>query len=285
MSEHYDADVVRQRCHACRQYLSDLLGSNFEQAPTKLRLFVNYCESDEVLRELTVALHPRVDVQEWFRLASGQGSDYPLPEDRADRLALLYLFLYKLGRRQFDLRQFLVELMPGASIEAKYGAFIDRVVQLFHDETEQVLTALDAASASGEEIDVAAVIASALAGLGDSSTPEPVAGSAPAPAPAPGPASPAAGAPIHPTPKEKGQAANVTEVVEEEPPAESEAPEASTAPAEEPAAEESKKDAPRGPRYKAELQAIEDALTITVEVIGNTFVMDNIVLKAIDQPF
>ena len=126
MADRVRPEALRAALKTLRGYLDDLARSGFDDHATKLRLFVNYFQRDDVVRYLAERLHMRLrDV-----LKQLNAPKLDLPADPLDRLAFIYevLFHLKSGDR-LDVREFLSRAFEGGSIEAKWEDFRNRWLQ------------------------------------------------------------------------------------------------------------------------------------------------------------
>lgn len=144
MADRVRPDALRSALKTLRGYLDDLARSSFEDHATKLRLFVNYFQKDDVVRYLAERLHMRLrDV-----LKQVLAPKLELPADPLDRLAFIYevLFHLKLGDR-LDVREFLSRAFEGGSMESKWDDFRNRwlqaLVEGFRELNERIDAILD----------------------------------------------------------------------------------------------------------------------------------------------
>ena len=107
MSDTFTTIEIRSTLRTLRDYLRDFSESNWDQFQTKLRLFINFCERDDVLRVIARNLHLRAgDVKAWFSgVTAGQVAE--LPKAAAERLAHQYMTFAEMKRSGIDVRNFI----------------------------------------------------------------------------------------------------------------------------------------------------------------------------------
>lgn len=166
MSETFTTLEIRSTMRTLRDYLRDLLAAGFEQFQTKLRLFVNFCEKDEVMRVLARDLHLRAgDVRAWFAGVVAGGA-IELPKDAARRLAHQYMSLSEMKRQGIDVRNFISTLystQAGGFLGA-FASFKSEWLEPFANELLRRVEAIEAAlpkDPSGK-VDLDQVVARAL---------------------------------------------------------------------------------------------------------------------------
>lgn len=117
MADRVSPATLKASFRTLRGYLDDLAGAQFKDHSTKLRLFVNYFQKDDVVRYLADRLHTRLaDV-----LEAAQKPEPRLPDDGSDRIAFVYGVLYHLKHgHKLEVRELLARTFPGSSIEAKW---------------------------------------------------------------------------------------------------------------------------------------------------------------------
>jgi hypothetical protein len=165
MSDFFTADEIRSNFNTLRAYLRDLVEASFEQFSTKLRLFVNYCEKDEVVRVIARSLHGRAgDVKAWFTsVAAGGAAD--LPKAASARLAHYFMTLSELKRQGLEVRQ-LVSTMYGSrgGFKESYAAFQSEFLAPFAQDLLARLGRIEAAlpGDGNGRVDLDAAFAGAL---------------------------------------------------------------------------------------------------------------------------
>lgn len=180
-------------------YLDDLRRTKSDDASTKLRLVVNYCQKDEVVRNLAELLRARMPTELLSELLAAD--TLRVPHDPRDQLGLAYTLLYHLKQGwKYELRELLTRPMfaGGAGLDGRWDRFKALLVDplLVHGETILRHVEARAAQAGSALLDPNEVFLEALAALAADAGPAPApagAGSTePAPAQAPAPAPPAA---------------------------------------------------------------------------------------------
>ncbi|MBX3472019.1 MAG: hypothetical protein KF878_34640 [Planctomycetes bacterium] len=158
-------------------YVDDLRRANFHDGSTKLRLVVNYCQKDQVVRALSEQLRARVPTDVLHERTSGDA--LRLPAGARDRLAFAHTLLYHLKQGwKLELRELITRTFQGAGVDARWEAFQRLVVGAYAEGMEAVLRQLEALPGEGL-VDVDATFREALAALGDGDDCEPnVAGGA-----------------------------------------------------------------------------------------------------------
>jgi hypothetical protein len=133
MIQKFSKDVIFSRFHTFEQYMRDLIESSFGNCLTKLRLFVNFFETDDIFRYIAWVLKSECDVNilDWYADATRKGMEIQWPEASFRRLSLVYEIIFTLKQKRLDLRTFLVEHFPGGSIEAKFKSFKEDLLGLF----------------------------------------------------------------------------------------------------------------------------------------------------------
>ncbi len=145
MSDLVAPSTLRAALRTLRGYLEDLRRADFEQAATKLRLVVNYCQKDDLTRRLAERLRARVSTEALLERTAGTSLREPV--DPVDRLAFHYTLLFhiKQGHR-FDLRELLSRgTFAGGGIEGRWQDFQRRV-------TDRLLEGVDAVARALEEL-------------------------------------------------------------------------------------------------------------------------------------
>jgi hypothetical protein len=153
MADRVRPEALKAALQTLRGYLDDLARSSFDEHATKLRLFVNYFQKDDVVRYLAERLHMRLrDV-----LKQLSAPKLELPVDPLDRLAFIYevLFHLKSGDR-LDVREFLSRAFEGGSIEGKWEDFRNRwlqaLVEGMRELNERIESILDVEAVDPEMI-------------------------------------------------------------------------------------------------------------------------------------
>ena len=91
-------------------YLDDLRRTKSDDASTKLRLVVNYCQKDEVVRNLAELLRARMPTELLSELLAAD--TLRVPHDPRDHLGLAYTLLYHLKQGwKYELRELLTRPM------------------------------------------------------------------------------------------------------------------------------------------------------------------------------
>src|SRR5438105_14540596 len=117
MGDTYSAVEIRSTLNTFREYLRDLVETKFDNFGTKLRLFINFCERDDVVRVLARELHTRTaDVKEWWAASTAEGKMRPIPQGATERLAHMYKVLLDVKQQRIDLRNLLSSLFTGGSM-------------------------------------------------------------------------------------------------------------------------------------------------------------------------
>jgi hypothetical protein len=187
MSDTFTPGEIRSTLGTLRGYLRDLAEAKFEQFTTKLRLFVNFCEKDDIVRVIARNLHVRSgDVKAWFT-AVAAGAAPELPQGAVERLAHRYMTLSEMKRQGLEPRTFISTVFSGHSIfNEAWAAFRADYLEPFAQDFVRRLEALEAKlpEAPDARVDLEAAVAEALASE-QPATPAPAAPPAPAAAPAP----------------------------------------------------------------------------------------------------
>ncbi len=192
MSELYTGGEVRSTFETFRGYQRDMIEASFDHFQTKLRLFVNFCEKDDVFRVVTRFLHLRVgDVREWYFRAADAGGSKEMPAEPADWLATVYKLLLELKQQRLDLRNLLSSLFSARSLPEAFSDFKTRWLERYQREMNERLAAVERRIPEdvGAKVPLEDVVAEAF---GAAAPPMP-GEIAPAPAP-PSPAGPPAAA-------------------------------------------------------------------------------------------
>lgn len=181
-------------------YLDDLRRTKFDDASTKLRLVVNYCQKDDVVRTLAELLRARVPSELLAELLAAD--TLQVPHDPRDHMGLAYTLLYHLKQGwKYELRELLTRPMfaAGAGMDGRWESFKAQLVDALVVNGDKLLRHVEgwaAAQPDGTLVDPNEVFVAALASL--------AADAGPAPAPAPAPAAPT---PSPPAPRTTGEPA------------------------------------------------------------------------------
>lgn len=174
-------------------YVDDLRRApSLHDGATKLRLVVNYCQKDPVVRALSEQLRARVATEALYERTSG--TRLRPPEDPRDRLAFWHTLLYHVKQGwKLELRELVTRAFEGAGVDERWRAFLAEVVGGYAAGLEQVLERVEANEQDGM-VDADEVFREALAALAGPEAPARVeAARTDAPAgPPPAPAAPAA---------------------------------------------------------------------------------------------
>jgi hypothetical protein len=183
MGDTYSAIEIRSTIRTFREYLRDLIETKFDQFGTKLRLFVNFCERDDVVRVLARELHTRTgDVREWFAASTAEGAARPLPKDAVGRLAHQYKVLLEMKQQRIDARALLSSLFAGPSMNDSFQHFREAWLEGLRVSFDRVFGRIERDLEGKERVELDGLVARALSE------------EAPA-APAPKPAAPPAAEP------------------------------------------------------------------------------------------
>jgi hypothetical protein len=183
MSEVFTTVEVRSTLRTLRDYVRDLLEARFDEFGTKLRLFVNFCEKDDVFRVIARHLHARAgNVREWFSaVAAGGAGDVPAG---AAGLAHRYMTLAEIKRQGIDLRNFVSTLYSGAGgMTAAFAAFKTEFLEPFAKTLLAILDRIEEALAQdpAAKLDLDEAVARELA-KADGQAPASAAAAEPLPA-------------------------------------------------------------------------------------------------------
>jgi hypothetical protein len=167
MGDTFTAQEVRNAFRTLRDYLRDLDQPKFDLFATKLRLFVNYVEMDDLSRTLARSLHARGgDVKAWFAKAAA-GETPALPRAGAALLGYWYATLGEMKKQGIEIRNYVSTVFTGYGgfLEA-YAAFREAFIAPFQRAVEKLTAAIEAdlPAEPGAKIDLGAVIESHLAG-------------------------------------------------------------------------------------------------------------------------
>lgn len=180
MGDTFTTIEVRSTLRTLRDYLRDLLEAKFEQFSTKLRLFVNYCEMDNVMRSVAKSLHGRGgDPKAWFT-AVAAGGPVEVPKAAAARLGHYYMTLSEMKRQGIEARQFISTVYSGrGGFTEMYAAFRAEFLEPFANELLARMGKIEAALEDdpGAKIDLEATFAEDLAAAEEKAgAPKPAAG-------------------------------------------------------------------------------------------------------------
>lgn len=180
-------------------YLDDLRRTKFDDASTKLRLVINYCQKDDVVRNLAELLRARVSSELLAELLAAE--TLRVPHDPRDHMAVAYTLLYHIKQGwKYELRELLTRPMfaAGAGMDGRWDSFKAKLVDALVVNGDKVLRHVEgwaAAQPDGTLVDPNDVFLAALASLAADAGPEPVpatASKANAPAAPAAPAAPRA---------------------------------------------------------------------------------------------
>ncbi len=170
-SDTYTAVEVRSTIRTFRDYLNDLVRAPFDQFPTKLRLFVNFCERDEAFRLVAHHLTARgTSPREWYTQAAQPGGRTEMPEGlgRFDRLGFVYRTLHEVKQQRIDLRSLLSTLFRGmTSITDAFARFKATWLEPFRSDLSAALDAIERAlpeDGAEDKVDFGALAYGALEG-------------------------------------------------------------------------------------------------------------------------
>lgn len=95
-------------------YSRDLLDSKFQNFGNNLKIFIDFCETNDIMKTITepLKLNSKVNLKDWWEEFSKTGGSfvgskhYELPVNEEDRTALLYQFLVALNNGVYDFLTF-----------------------------------------------------------------------------------------------------------------------------------------------------------------------------------
>jgi hypothetical protein len=131
-------------------YARDLLYSKFHNFDNNLKIFLHFCETNEVAKNITgpLKVNPNVDLKDWWTKFKATGGSfvgskhYTLPLDETDRTALLYQFLLALDAGVYDFMDFCMGAYGRTRYDDNVFAFNDdiskKVVKSLQNKLEDV---------------------------------------------------------------------------------------------------------------------------------------------------
>jgi hypothetical protein len=184
-----DPEPIRLALGTLRGYVGDLVDSapshdasittRFAQFTTKLRLLMNYCERDEVIRWVTQELHHRGENPvAWFhQRADGEAPARPT-SPRSHALAHTYRTLLAIKKNQLELRAFVSSIYADkGGYQNAFRAFREEYVLKLRDGLLGLAASLEERLAE-DAVDMDTLVSEAYAAFDDTGGAEEAAGAA-----------------------------------------------------------------------------------------------------------
>jgi hypothetical protein len=136
MEEKFDRKQVEISFRKFNDYAVYLLSSSYNLFNTRFNIFLNHCETDEVMSVICNQLkNTDVNVDEWYEKGRSTGGSFvgscqfDLPVDETERDALLYKLCIKVNKREIDLFGFCIEFFGDGNFDAMVEEFKEAIVR------------------------------------------------------------------------------------------------------------------------------------------------------------
>lgn len=118
-------------------YANDLMRSRHHNFNDNLRIFVEFCEKGEFMKDITSELksNPNVDLDKWWKDFQSTGGSmvgskrYALPINDEDRTALLYQFLLKINSGKISFDNFGMDAFGSLNLDHMVYEFNDAITE------------------------------------------------------------------------------------------------------------------------------------------------------------
>ena len=115
-------------------YASDVINSDFHTFSTRFKIFIHLCETDPVLKIITIQLKETdVGFQKWWENSQNTGGsmlgskEINLPVDEDLRDALLYQLLLKFHSKEIDFMSYCLDYFGETNFDMMVHSFISAI--------------------------------------------------------------------------------------------------------------------------------------------------------------